>query len=209
MSIVERPHFPEYERSGEAIFPLDADLIQRRMAAFDASSEEFLEFATKARGEWGQATSLYTNIYGYIDTIATSHETAGDFEINAELYYRAGLLYGMDIAKMTRLMRYPYANKLIADNFEAFSRAVEYLATTMEPTDGDDKQYAREQHYTGSHILADTAKEQYELFAKRIGSIDAANDISALHAGMVDGAIFVAAYDAYSHGHEPQTFPEV
>lgn len=208
------PQNPEVGRSKETLFPLDPDLVEQRMKVFQSSSEKFLRLVTEARGKYGYATSLYANMP--VMDLVDWHETAGDFPEASGLYYRAGLLYGMDVAKATRLGRDPMAHVLEASHPEAFARALAYMEDTYRGLDDEQeygayRQLARELRYTGSYVLASAAAIQYGRLSQEMpasGREDGStvDHMVALHVGMVDGAIFVDAYSAFVNGHEPQVF---
>jgi hypothetical protein len=211
MGSVETPRNTEAERPRETLFPLDPQLLDERMRLFEHSSEAFLRLVTEARGKWGAASSLYANM-PFVDLLEW-HGEKQDFALTSELYYRAGLLYGMDVTKMTRLGRDPMAHKLEADHPEAFAHALEYMEETYRGLDDeygfDRRQQERELRYTGSNVLADATLRQYLRLARQLDTVlteDTLEDIAALHVGMVDGAIFVNAYNAFTHGVTPRTF---
>lgn len=213
---METPQNPEVGRSKETLFPLDPDLIELRMRVFEGSSEDFLRLVTETRGKYGFATSLYANM-PFADLLRW-HEEKQDFQEHSGLYYRAGLLYGMDIAKATRLGRDPMAYKLDAGHPEAFAKALAYMEDTYRGLDdthefGAYRQLAREQRYTGSQVLAAAAAAQYGRLSEEIGALGLSDEeivdhAVALQVGMVDGAIFVDAYSAFVSGHEPQMFED-
>jgi len=215
VTTLEHPHNPEHERSKETIFPLDTDLIAQRMKIFEASSENFLTFVIESRGKWGPATSLYANMP--TANLVEWHKQEQDFNQATEIYYRAGLLNGMDIAKAARLQHDPMAVALQANNPQVFTHATEYMKETYRGLDDEAergwvRQKDRELRYTGSNILLEAAITQYDRLSKHIDNekydhTDSDNDSAlALYVGMVDGAIFVNAYSAFEHGNDPQIY---
>lgn len=194
-------------------------MLASRLALFEASSDEMLQLVTEARGRWGKATDLYLNFP--IQDFIVWHETAEDFSPKAELHYKVGLLYGMDLAQNARAQHYA-TEELEFDDAETFARALDCLKESYRGLDDNPnlewvRQKERELRYTGSDILTlANATLQDDIFAKlgwrnrKIKNeqdfVEASHDTLAMHIGMVDGAIFVNALHAYKQQTEPYIF---
>jgi len=206
MSDAEHGLSPEhFAESRETIFPLDIDLLAARLRVFEASSDDMLDLVTEARGRWGDATDLYLNLP--IDSFVDWHEKAEDFTQGGELYYKAGLLHGIDLAQSARSQHY-VTGELEADDPEAFSQAVSYLKETYRDLDDAAmpnwvRQKNRELTYTGSDLMTLANATVRDNLLHRLDGENSAQDSSALHVGMVDGAIFVDALHAYSRQKTP------
>lgn len=222
MSAAELGPTPErLSTTPESIFPLDVEMLTNRLKLFEASSDEMLRVVTEARGRWGKATDLYLNFP--INDFVDWHKEARDFTPNGELHYRVGLLYGMDLAQHARSQHY-VTNELVADDPDAYDQSLTYLKETYRKLDDTPKlnwirQKNRELRYTGSDVLTlANATLQDGIFDKlgwrerRIKTeadlAEASQDISAMHTGLVDGAIFVNALHSYTRGAEPQIFED-
>lgn len=208
-------HSPTPERlstTPESIFPLDIEMLTKRLELFEASSQQMLQLVTEARGRWGKATDLYHNFP--VDEVMRWHETSDDFTQGGELYYRAGLLYGIDLAQVARSQHF-VSDELKADDPDAFEQSIQYLQETYRGLDDNHeipnwvRQKHRELRYTGSDMLTLANATVRDNILRRLSENDGVReDSSALHIGMVDGAIFVNALHAFHNQTKPEVFEQ-
>lgn len=173
-----------------------------------------LSLIVAARGEAGPATSFYHNLP--LRDLSRWHVEAGDFEEDGGLLYKAGLLYGIDLASHVASGIDVKAVEL--EDMDAFNGSVQYLYDSYRGLDDRDRealnwrrQKARELLYTGSDILtlANAAlSEGVHRRLQELGSSDPGKSNLAQHVGIVDGAILIDAYRSFAMGGEPQKFEQ-
>ncbi len=209
------PHIPNPENNThqESLFPFNPESVIEGLGNFSTSSKNMLELITYARGPKGAANELYTNLP--ITELESWHIENGDFTPNGDLLYRAGLLYGVDLA--TRLAaESSLTSPLVLEDPPAFAKAIDYLKESYRGLEDDPHkpewlhQKERELLYTGSDILSlanATLNDRVRNLLWDEG-VDYHDDELALHVGVVDGAILVDAYRSYMQGNLPLRFKE-
>lgn len=215
MSAPEQNSMPEHlSTTPESIFPLDPEMIERRVQLFQASSNEILGLITEARGRHGRADDLYLNLDK--NDLIFWHELHGRlYTDDGALLYQVGLLYGIDLAKNAHTLHNPAEDELKADNPEAFERAINYLKTTPDNIENKVGKWSwekrRELYHTGSDLLSLANATLKDSIVEKLGgknSVVALYDSTAMYTGMIDGAILVDAYHAYHQGREPAVYKE-
>ena len=215
MSIFEPT--PEILHESPTLFPLRPEAVVDGLKNLEKSSNNMLGMIVAARGESGPADSFYHNLP--LNNLTRWHVEGGDFEEDAELLYKAGLLYGVDLMAAQAQNADLCAFKV--DNIEAFNSSVGYLYESYRGLNDRDRtalnwrrQKAREEAYTGSDILTLANAALSETVSERLKEVGVRNPGScslAQHVGIVDGAILVDAYRCYAAGRDPERFdtPEI
>lgn len=181
--------------------PLSPEIIDDSLASLHRDSRHMLAFIETARMH-EPADRLFVNTLTHDNNwLERWHISNNDMQPNTEFYYRLGLLYGIDMAQMARRQML-VGQDLLATNPKAFAAAMEDIVETYRELDdsltGWQRQKKRELQYTGSDVLTlanacfDTRMREH---MHSDGIVETSPDgASSMHVGLVDGALFVAAY---------------
>lgn len=213
------------------LFPLRLEPTVRAVQYLARSSDSMLGLVTAARGRYGPVQSIYANLP--VSDMVAWHRQRQDFPVSSatELYYRAGLLYGVDLIEAVAKETDVSTGFTIAGS-EQLDHAVadlmqSYDVVPAEPTSWK-LQKARELRYTGgsvlsvingglSYIIADKlrqlplpaqAEASEEKPETQQDNIDPMSLAQSAHVGLVDGVIVGGAYRAQTLGTTLETFDE-
>lgn len=204
---------PEFLRTTPSLFPFSPESVVEGLRNLENTSNAMLGMIVAARGEAGPADSFFHNLP--VRDLTQWHIKEGDFEAEGELLYKAGLLYGVDLASHVAAER-DIAGRPARLDADALKKAVDYLYDSYRGLNDDERkalnwkrQKARELLCTGSDILTLANAALSETVYDRLEEIGCENPNKsqlAQHVGVVDGAILVDAYRSYGMGVEPQKF---
>jgi hypothetical protein len=204
---------PDNEKKTAGIFPLHPDVVQHSFIdLFSLSSERMLSLVTDARAQ-GPEDEVYVFLIN--QHLENWHIKEKDFTDNdrAKTHYKVGLLYGVDMAQqLFRLQR--VGVDLRADNKSAIRQSIQYLFesyrglpdSTQIP--GWIRQKQRELYYTGSDLLTVANASLNDRIRGMLGDGSDPNDAQAVQVGLVDGMIFVGAYENFTTGQQPNIFEQ-
>jgi hypothetical protein len=201
----------------QGIFPLHPDSVQGNFRdLFKLTSERVLDLIRTARSQ-GPEDELFAYLVNrHAQNWENWHVSEGDFSDSevTRTHYEIGLLYGVDMAQQISTMQ-RVQSPLKADNPEALNQAVDYLYETYRGLSDSDKapgwvrQKQREMRFTGSDILTIANATLDDHIRGMMGQEALGkNDSQAVHIGLVDGVIFLNAYERFAAGAEPEAFDE-
>lgn len=201
----------EHEPTARSIFPVQLESLKEPLHRLNTDPESIQRLITDAR-RYGAADDVFVNLIHYDNgKLEAWHQNQDDFTADGSFHYNLGLLYGVDLAQNIRSQA-TATPKLKADDPTAFDSAASYLLASYDDVDstleGWRRQKERELYLAGSDIvtvayagLHDRVSCILESNSGEVGMND-----QAMHIGLVDGMLFVDAYDQYKNGHQPVPF---
>lgn len=185
-----------------------------------------LDLITTARGQYGPANSLYANLP--INSLIDWHAAREDAALSKTpaLYYRAGLLYGVDLTEKLS-EQVDMGGKFIVEDVTVMDAITEQLYASYEDIDEHTEtwryQKARELKYTGGSTLtilnaglnfllgeslrtAPTTELKDDAESADRHFSDEVSLAAASHVGLVDGVILGSAFRARRLGIPVEQF---
>jgi hypothetical protein len=204
----------EHEPVSRSIFPVQFESLKEPLHRLNTDPEAIQRLITDAR-RYGAANDVFVNLTHYDNgKLEAWHQDQGDFTTDGSFHYNLGLLYGVDLAQNIRSQA-TATPKLKADDPAAFDSAVNYLLASYDDLNGAlegwRRQKERELHLTGSDIVTVAYAGLHDRVSCMLESQNSEVRINeqAMHIGLVDGMLFVDAYDQYRNEHTPAPFEHV
>lgn len=202
MSTFSAPPAVNESSSAKLYFlPLSPEIVDQTIGSLHRDSRHMLALIENVRLH-EPADRLFVNVVAHDNNwVERWHQTNGDVPSDSVFYYRLGLLYGLDIAQSARRQVFATRDLTVAGP-RAFAAAMQDMGETYrglnDSISGWQRQKARELRYAGSDVLTlATASLEYRMQQhRRTDGLPetSEDDASSMHVGLVDGAIFVAAY---------------
>lgn len=203
----------EHEPTARSIFPVQLESLKEPLHRLNTDPEAIQRLIADAR-RYGAANDVFVNLIHYDDgKLEAWHQDQGDFTADGLFHYNLGLLYGVDLAQNIRSQATAMPT-LKADDPVAFDSAVNYLLTSYDDLDGMldgwRRQKERELRLTGSDIVTVAYAGLHDRVSHMLESQNSEVRINeqAMHIGLVDGMLFVDAYDQYKNEHTPVSFEQ-